>query len=290
MRPRVTLQLPLTSGPAVTLSGAHVLLIGYGYIAQAMAPVLQRAGATVQHTSRANGDLPFGSAAMRDTFERADVVLTSVPPSRDGSDAALSALRGSKSHAKWIGYLSATSIYGDRSGQWAFEGEAPTPGLERGYRRANAELAWLETCPQTHIFRLAGIYGPSREPFTKIIDGSARVIDAPGHVVNRIHIDDIVSALIASIARPSPQDIYNVADGHPAPPGDVLRFAADLIGRDVPPTLRLNDPSVSPMARSFYAESKKVDISHIKTRLGWEPRFKTYQDGLRAVLKSMDET
>jgi len=290
MRPRVTLQLPLSSGPAVTLSDARVLLIGYGYVAQAIAPVLQRGGATVRYTSRETGDVPFGSAIMRDAFEHADVVLTSVPPNRDGSEPVLSALKGAESRAKWIGYLSATSVYGDRAGQWAFEGEAPTPGLGRGYRRANAELAWLETFPQTQIFRLAGIYGPGRAPFTKIIDGSARIIDAPGHVVNRIHIDDIISVLIASMAQPSPQDIYNVADGHPDPPGDVLRFAAELIGRDIPPVVPLKDPSVSPMARSFYAESKKVDISRTKTRLGWKPRFKTYQDGLQAVLKSMDET
>lgn len=284
MHPRVTLQLPLTSAPAVTLSDSNVLLIGYGFVAQAIAPILQSAGATVQYTSRATDGIHFGSEAMRDAFERADMVLTSVPPSRDGSDPVLSALKDARSRAKWIGYLSATSVYGDRAGKWAFEGEAPTPGLNRGYRRADAELAWLETFSQTHIFRLAGIYGPGRAPFAKIIDGSARIINEPGHVVNRIHIDDIVSALTTSMAQPSPQDIYNVADGHPASPGDVLRFAAKLIGCEAPPIVSLNDPSVSPMARSFYTESKRVDISRIKTRLGWEPRFKTYRDGLKAVL------
>ena len=286
MRPRVTLQLPPTSSPSVSLSGAAVLLIGYGYVARSITPALKRASAAVRHTSRNRGDIPFGSADMHKAFEQADIVLISVPPDRDGSEPTLAALRHAQSRATWIGYLSATSVYGDRAGQWAFEGEAPTPGLDRGYRRASAELAWLEAYPHTQIFRLASIYGPGRAPFEKIADGSAQIIDAPGHVANRIHIDDIVSALMASMVRPSPQDIYNIADGHPAAPGDVLRYASRLIRREVPPIVGLNDPSVSDMARSFYMESKRVDISRARVRLEWEPRLKTYQDGLKAILTS----
>lgn len=304
MRPRVTLQLPAAprSGqhrPAASLDGAAVLLIGYGYVARALAPVLAQAGAQVAFTTRGNTvlnnrvfdnsvfdnrALRFGTDAMRQAFARADIVLSSVPPSREGPDPTLLALENIENRRAWIGYLSATSVYGDRNGQWAFEGEAPTPSLRRGVARARAELNWLEQHPTTEILRLAGIYGPGRAPFERIRSGKARIIDAPGHVVNRIHVDDIVRAILASIARPSPQNIYNIADGQPAAPGVVMAYAAQLIGYDTPPTVDLNDPSVSAMARSFYAETKRIDISHAKTRLGWEPHFSNYQEGLSATL------
>jgi len=287
MRACVTLQLPAkTPQTAVTLHGASVLLLGNGYVARALTPHLTNAGAHVDHTSREDGPLRFGSAEMRRAFERADIVLSSIPPPKDGQDPALKALDGVTTQARWIGYLSATSVYGDRGGQWAFEGEAPTPSLARGIARASAELAWLETFPATQIFRLAGIYGPGRAPFARINAGKARIVDAPGHIVNRIHIDDIVGALLASIARPSPQDIYNIADGHPAPPGEVLRYAASLIGAKEPPTVALHDPSVSDMARTFYAETKRIDIARAKKRLGWTPQFRDYKSGLRAVLSA----
>ncbi|MEM7729832.1 MAG: SDR family NAD(P)-dependent oxidoreductase [Pseudomonadota bacterium] len=294
MRLRVTLQLPArpVRDVGTALDGATALLIGHGYVARALDPALRRAGVVVRHTVRdadtALGPdaVPFGSDAMRAAFEAADLVLVSVPPARGGSDPALLALHGARSRARWIGYLSATSVYGDRAGGWAFEGEAPTPGLARGVRRAEAELAWLEAHPQTQIFRLAGIYGPGRAPFERLRAGTARIIDAPGHVVNRIHVDDIVSALLASVARPSPQDIYNIADGHPAPPGEVLRHAAALIGLDPPPVVALDSPNVSVMARSFYAETKRIDTARIRERLGWVPRHPTYGSGLRAVLEA----
>ncbi|WP_298917851.1 hypothetical protein [uncultured Algimonas sp.] len=289
MRPRVTLQLPGAYERAIALDGTKVLLLGRGYVARALEPHLRKAGAVLRHTSRDESGLTFGSDAMRDAFTRADIVLVSVPPSRQGAEPSLAALAGVSSRARWIGYLSATSVYGDRRGQWAFEGEAPTPGLSRGIRRADAELAWLEAYPQTQIFRLAGIYGPGRAPFARLRSGEARIVEAPGHVVNRIHVDDIVSALLASMERPSPQDIYNIADGHPAPPGEVLRFAADLIGVSPPQTVALHDPSVSAMARSFYAESKRVDASRARWRLGWQSRHPTYREGLRAILSAMED-
>lgn len=297
MRPRVTLQLPAApcahAQSAVTaLHGATVLLIGYGYVARALAPVLIAAGARVQFTTRResavhdDATVRFDTAAMRTAFAAADIVLSSVPPSKEGSDPALAALENIQSRAAWIGYLSATSVYGDRDGQWAFEGEAPAPSLPRGTARADAELSWLVTHPATQVFRLAGIYGPGRAPFERIRSDKARIIEAPGHVVNRIHVDDIVTAILASIARPSPQDIYNIADGQPAPPGDVMAYAAQLIGCEIPPIVALNDPSVSAMARSFYAETKRIDISRAKTRLDWEPRFSNYKLGLKAILNA----
>lgn len=286
MHPRVTLQLPMGGRSPESLRGTTALLIGYGYVAKTLAPVLKRAGVTLQYTVRNGHGLVFGSDAMLDSFQSADFVVISVPPSRHGPDPTLVSLAATPTRARWIGYLSATSVYGDRQGQWAFEAEAPTPSLIRGRRRADAELGWLETYPQTHIFRLAGIYGPDRSPFLRIKSGDARIIDKPGHVVNRIHVQDIVTALIASMCQPSGQDIYNIADGNPAPPGDVLRHAASLISADAPPLVGIDDPSVSPMARSFYAETKRIDISRAQKRLGWSPEFRTYAEGLSAVLSS----
>lgn len=285
MRTRVTLQLPTAplSRRPKSLDGAKVLLIGHGFVARALTPDLIKAGADVTHTTRGDRGISFGSDAMRDAFASADIVLSSVPPMRNGSDPVLTPLAGIQTRASWIGYLSATSVYGDRSGQWAFEGEAPTPSLTRGQARAAAELNWLETHPATQVFRLAGIYGPGRAPFDRIWTGKARIVEAPNHVVNRIHVDDIVSALMASITRPSPQDIYNIADGNPAPPGDVLRYAANLLDVEPPPTVSIDSASVSAMARTFYSETKRIDITRAKTRLGWEPRFETYSKGLSAI-------
>lgn len=282
MRPRVTLQLPaapIVRPPARDLSGATALLIGHGYVARALFPALSHAGVTIRVTSRA--DSP---ATLRAAFAAADIIVSSVPPAKDKTDPILDMIQNTRSRAAWIGYLSATSVYGDRRGGWAFEGEAPTPTLSRGIARARAEISWLEAYPTSQIFRLAGIYGPGRAPFARINSGKARIIDAPGHVVNRIHIEDIVSALMASIRRPSPHNIYNVADGQPAAPGEVLSYAAGLIDKATPPTVALDHPSISAMARSFYAETKRIDVGHIKTRLDWEPRYKNYQAGLKATL------
>lgn len=286
MRPRVTLQLPaLALPPARSLSGARVLLVGEGYVARALRPQLEARGARVEATAR-SGDWALAGEQAARSFAQASHVVVSVPPARDGSDASLQALGRLATRAEWIGYLSATSVYGDRGGQWAFEGEAPTPGIARGRRRAGAEAAWLERFPATQLFRLAGIYGPGRSPFAKLRAGTARVVDAPGHVVNRIHRDDIVRVLLLSMERPSPGDIFNVADGRPAPPGEVMDAAARMLGVRPAPRVPLDHASVSDMARSFYAETRRIDCARARHRLGWEPRFADYEAGLRAVLNA----
>lgn len=272
-------------------AGQSLLLIGYGYVAKALHRQLSGSAIGVQWTVRHVEDqsehaLLFGSADMMKAAQSADYILTSVPPGKSGPDPALEAIKSLNLSARWIGYLSATSVYGDRGGRWAFEGEAPTPSLARGRRRADAEIAWLESFAQTHIFRLAGIYGPERSPFAKLKAGDARIVEKPGHVVNRIHVDDIASALLASMARPGAHEIFNIADGQPAPPGDVLNYSAALIGADKPPHVPLNDDSVSAMARSFYAETKRIDIGRARQRLNWQPHYPDYQSGLQATLSA----
>ena len=269
-------------------------LLGAGFVARALTPHLIADGWDVHVTTR-SGETSLknvtchkfngaASTGLKSAFVHADIIVSSIPPAKDGHDPALVELGQLEPKARWIGYLSATSVYGNRAGKWAFEGEAPSPSLDRGMARADAELDWIETLWPVHIFRLAGIYGLGRAPFEKLRSGKARAILKDGHVVNRIHVDDIVSALLLSLNTPAPQSIYNLADGHPAPPQDVLDYAAGLISLPPAPRAQLNDPSVSAMARSFYAETKRVNADKARRELGWTPRYSSYRDGLAAIL------
>lgn len=271
------------------------LLLGAGYVARALTPHLIAEGWDVHVTTR-SGETKLqnvschkfngkASADLQSVFTNADIIVTSIPPAKDGTDPALVELRHLTPLAKWIGYLSATSIYGDRAGRWAFEGEAPSPRLGRGIARADAELAWIETLWPVHIFRLAGIYGSGRAPFEKLRNKTARAIIKDDHVVNRIHVEDIVSALLLSLDAPAPQSIYNLADGHPAPPQDVLDYAAGLLGLPPAPRVSLNDPAVSDMARSFYTETKRINADKARRELDWAPKYSSYRDGLATILR-----
>jgi len=273
------------------------LLLGAGYVARALAPRLLAEGWTVDVTTR-SGQTPLKNVTchkfagemspdLKAKFITADIIVSSIPPDRDGTDPALRAFGHLEPAAKWIAYLSATSVYGDRAGRWAYEGEAPTPGLKRGKARSEAELAWIETIWPVHIFRLAGIYGPGRAPFDKLQQNKARTILKDDHVVNRIHVDDIVDALWLSLRSPNPQSIYNLADGHPAPPQDVLDYAAGLLELPPPPRVALDDPSISDMARSFYAETKRISADKARQELGWTPQYTSYRDGLESILREI---
>ena len=285
----------------VKLQQGTVLLLGAGFTARALIPHLLARGMTVTATTRSPAPdleklgvtvLKFDGAVsskLRAAVINADYILSSIGPNADG-DPVLNAslLRGA--NPKWAGYLSATSVYGDRAGKWAFEDEPPTPATRRGRWRADAEIAWIETGLPVHIFRLAGIYGPGRNPFGKTLKGDARAVIKPGHVVNRIHVDDICSAILKSMDAPNPQRIYNIADDMPAPPQNVLDYAADLLGAARPPRVTPDDPNVSRMARTFYAETKRVDTGRAKRELGWAAQYPDYRAGLLQVLKTENHT
>ena len=279
------------------------LLLGAGYCAKAMITPLLERGYTVLATTRSpdkaaqlknfgvtpilyNGHL---NAAMQKNLADADIILSSIPPN-DNGDPFLNdlpkAFLNYVPKAQWIGYLSATSVYGDRKGHWVFEDELLRPLTRRGKNRAMAELQWLESETPVHVFRLAGIYGPERNGFDRLRQGKSRAVIKDNHVVNRIHIHDIVSALLASIDRPDPLKIYNIADGNPAPPQDVVNFSADLIEAPHPPQLTHDTADISDMARSFYTETKRIDISRAKNDLGWTPKYNNYRQGLMATLKA----
>ena len=279
------------------------LLLGAGFSAKALIPYLQQREYHIIATTRSaqkaadleslgvqailySGSL---SPALQTALDQAELILSSIPP-RDYGDPFLAALPRAAfdmaPNARWVGYLSATSVYGDRQGQWAFEDELLYPVTQRGKNRMAAELQWLESGLPVHVFRLAGIYGPERNPFARLRAGKARAVIKDGHIVNRIHVDDIASAVLASIDTPNPVSLYNIADNNPAPPQDVLNFAAALIGSEPPKKVSHDSTDISDMARSFYVETKRISNARIKAELGWTPRYENYVQGLMATLKA----
>jgi len=216
-------------------------------------------------------------------------LLLSIPP-RGGSDPVLEHYAGAIAKLPslaWIGYLSTVGVYGDHGGERIDESTPPSPGNERTRARVEAEQAWLAFgekigCP-VQVFRLAGIYGPGRSVFDKLAAGTARRIVKPGQVFNRIHVEDIASVLEASIAQPHAGAIYNVADDEAAPPDEVVAYAAELAQLPPPPEVAFEDAELTPMARSFYGNSRRVSNARIKSELGVRLRYPTYREGLAAL-------
>ena len=217
-------------------------------------------------------------------------LLTSIPPDGEGDPVLRrhGTSLGALPDLQWIGYLSATSVYGDTGGAWVDETAACFPTTGRGHGRVAAEAEWLDRCSKTglpvHVFRLAGIYGPGRSALDQIRSGRAKRIDRPDHLFSRIHVDDIVGVLQASMTRPSPGTIYNVCDDDPASSADVLTFAAELLAVDPPPLVGFEDSGLSDMARSFYSDNRLVSNKRIKGQLGVALNYPDYRSGLRQIL------
>ncbi len=276
-----------------------LLSIGHGFSARALSPRLIRQGWRVIGTTRSaekaevlrqSGVEPVIWPGTPLPLDQATHLLTSVAPDKDGDPVLRDAGDALKAaaHIEWAGYLSTTGVYGDHGGDWVDEAAPLTPSTSRGRARVEAEAAWADIGLPLHIFRLAGIYGPGRGPFAKIRNGTARRIIKENQVFSRIHIEDIASVLEASINQPNPGAIYNVCDDDPAPPQDVIAHAAELLGLPVPPDVRFEDAEMSPMARSFYSDSKRVKNDRIKDELGVRLRYPDYHTGLAALLA--DET
>lgn len=273
-----------------------LLSLGHGYSAAALASQLIPQGWRVIGTTRstvraealrATGVQPLPwPGDLGPALAKATHILASAAPDGSG-DPFLHAARDqiSAAPARWVGYLSTTAVYGDHQGGWVDEATPVNPQSVRAVQRVLAERQWLATGLPVHVFRLAGIYGPGRGPFEKVRDGSARRIIKPGQVFSRIHVCDIAATLAASIRHPEPGTIYNVCDDDPAPPEDVLSYAAHLLGLPEPPAVSFEDADMTPMARSFYSESKKVRNDRIKTALGVELTYPTYREGLLGLLQ-----
>jgi nucleoside-diphosphate-sugar epimerase len=186
----------------------------------------------------------------------------------------------------WVGYLSTTGVYGNQDGGWVDEKTPPRPTSRRGDQRLKAEQSWqslyLHDALPLHIFRLSGIYGPGRSAIEAVRAGTARRIDKPGHVFNRIHVEDIVQVLVASINKPSPGAVYNLADDLPSPSHEVITFACNLVGIAAPPVLPFDQADMAPIVRSFYADNKRVRNDKIKQDLGVSLLYPDYRAGLQA--------
>jgi nucleoside-diphosphate-sugar epimerase len=224
---------------------------------------------------------------LSDALSTAAFVLISIAPDADG-DAVLRNFRPDLAAAKpkSVVYLSTVGVYGDHDGAWVDEETECRPVSRRSKERVEAEAAWQSFADETGvplaIIRLAGIYGPGRGPFEKIRRGTARRIIKPGQVFNRIHVDDIATIVAAAFERRA-SGIFHGVDDEPAPPQDVLAYAAELLGLLPPPEVPFEQADLSPMARSFYGESKRVRNDRIKHDLGVRLAFPTYREGLRAI-------
>jgi nucleoside-diphosphate-sugar epimerase len=284
----------------------RLFCFGLGYSALVLAERLRRRGWMVAGTCRSEANQ---TALARDgiaahLFDRdrplADLaaalagtthLLSSVPPDAAGDpviDCHAGDIAAIARSLAWSGYLSTTGVYGDRGGGWVDETAPLRPSGERGQRRCAAETAWLDLWRRdgvpVHLFRLAAIYGPGRSALDQVRAGTARRIDKPGQVFSRIHVEDIAGVLEASMARPNPGAAYNVCDDDPAPPQDVVAFACALLGVEPPPLVPVGEAGLSPMARSFYDDNKRVANVRIKQELGVRLRYPSYSAGLRALL------
>jgi hypothetical protein len=288
-----------------TMSAPRLFVFGLGYTALRWAARLRADGweiaGTVRDAERAAALQAQGIDAH--VFDRAAPLadaggvlagtthlLFSIPPDSRGDPALdrhgadIVRLKG----IDWAGYLSTTGVYGDTGGEWVSEASWLRPAGDRQKRRAQAEKGWMDLYRQyglpLHIFRLSGIYGPGRSAIDNLRAGTAKRVDKPGHVFCRIHVDDIGETLLASMARPNPGGIYNVADDEPAPQHEVVSFAAGLLGMEPPPLVPFDPTQMSEMAVSFYADCRRVKNARIKDKLGVKLRHPDYRSGLTAQL------
>ena len=291
----------------MTSSPNHLVCVGLGYSARALAAQLDRQQWTVSATSRTSEGREkiralgyhareFSPTMFDDVLDTTHI-LVSAAPNADGdpllfvAEEAIAKL----SKLRWIGYLSTVGVYGNHDGAWVDETSTLKPVSERSRFRAQAEAEWANFADRTggpvEIFRLSGIYGPGRGPFSKLRNGTARRIIKTGQVFNRIHIDDIAGVLMAAIAHRDrlgqtpcqPSNIFNVTDDLPAPPQDVLKHAAELLNLPPPPEVAFEDAELSVMGRTFYGENKRVRNAKVKSTLDYTFRHPTYREGLAAI-------
>lgn len=274
-----------------------LLSFGHGYSASGLSRRLLTRGWQVIGTTRsrvadlqAEGVTPVVWPGNDVPLAQATHLLTSIAPGNAG-DPVLGALGDQIAQARqlrWVGYLSTVGVYGDAQGGWVDETTIPTGASERARARLAAEAEWADICAQAgvrlHIFRLGGIYGPARGPFAKLRDGRAQRVIKPGQFFSRIHQDDIGQALELAIQSDHGTRIWNLVDDEPAPPQDVLGFAAEVAGLPLPPEVPFEQAELSPMARAFYADSKRVSNARIKADLGLHLIHPDFRTGLRAVL------
>ena len=265
---------------------AHLFIFGLGYTAKRVASRAQALGWRVDATGSA-GNLDFDDDFERVCahLDRATHVLSSVPPENvTGGDDVLatyaSTLEAAAQRGAFIGYLSSTGVYGDVGGAWVDE-SSPTGGGRRS-ARAEADARWLEL--GAHVFRLPGIYGPGRSALDRVRGGKAHRIDLPDQIFSRVHVEDIAGGVMAAMTGDAAPGAYNLADDLPASQNAVIEEACRLLDREPPPLQSMDEADLSPMARGFYAENRRVANGKAKRMLGWTLRYPTYREGLRSLL------
>jgi nucleoside-diphosphate-sugar epimerase len=278
-------------------------VFGLGYVGSAYARRLLSLGWSVTGTSRdaekrraleavgISAVDPDDRDQLRAAVQDVSAALVTAAPGPNGCPALNRLMRGQgidQVFPDWLGYISSTSVYGDRDGGWVDEDSLLNAATVEGARRAAAERDWLEVGRgmglTVCVFRLPGIYGPGRSPIDRIRAGTARRVRKPGQVFSRIHVEDAVDGLLASMARPRPGGVYNLCDDAPASADRVLETAARLLGAPTPPEVSLDDPSVTDAMRRFYLDNKRVSNARAKAELGWRPRHPTYEEGLASLL------
>jgi nucleoside-diphosphate-sugar epimerase len=281
-----------------------LLVFGGGWLGRAAAREALRRGGQAAATSRdpdrraalkALGVAPIDPAddeALRAAAARASAILIAAPPTAAGCPALTAlvpAITASGAYPDWIGYVSSTAVYGDRAGGWAFEDDALNAATLEGARRVRAERDWLDAGRgmglTVQLFRLPALYGPGRSPLDRLRDGSARLVRKPGQVFNRVHVDDAVAGLFASMARPRPGGAYTLCDDEPAAADEVIAWTADRLGLPRPPEVDWTDASVSEGMRRFYLDSKRLSNARAKSELGWRPAYPTWREGVEALIR-----
>jgi nucleoside-diphosphate-sugar epimerase len=288
------------------MSAHYLFVFGLGYSATHLAKRLLNQGWRIGGTCRSeekaadlarlgieahvfDGTTPC--ANMGNTLNGVTHLLSSIPPD-DAGDPALGHhsvdIENNSKALEWIGYLSTIGVYGDQGCRWIDESCPPQPISRSSIRRVAAEQQWLQLGDHLGIpaklFRLPGIYGPGRNQLEALRHGRARRIVKPGQVFNRIHVDDIASAVIASLRKGTAGPaIYTITDDEPAPADEVITFAASLMGIEPPPAIAFDDAQLSPFAAHFYAECKRVRNDLMKRELGIALHYPTYREGLSAI-------
>ena len=286
-----------------------LLIFGFGYTAKFICKKLLKKNWQVYCTTRSSEKIKEitdlkaipvffnDEEKIKNILSEDNYILTTAPPENNKDPVVENyghLLKKNSERVKWAGYLSTTSVYGDKKGEWVTEDTELEPNLERSISRVAAENSWIKLGEnlliKTVIFRLAGIYGPGRSLVDRLMkDEDVYIVDKPAHLFNRIHVDDIVGAIEMAISSKSEAKIFNLSDDLPAKQLDVAKFAASLLKRKSPQTVSLESDLVSEMARSFYKEEKKVSNTRLKDELGYKLVFPSFKEGLFSIHKNSKE-
>lgn len=281
----------------------RVVLIGAGYSARAYARRARAAGVSVVGTTRTaekldrlraddiEGVIFDGShisADLERELSRATHLVVSAAPNEAGDpflNASEGMVRDRMPALRWVGYLSTVGVYGNHDGAWVTEESACRPRPGRSDMRLDAEAAWHDLAATLRvplaILRLSGIYGPGRNALVNLANGTSRRIIKPGQIFNRIHAEDIAGALLHLSAH-NTGGIFNVSDDEPSPPQDVIEFAARLMQVEPPPPLDFATADLSPMARSFYGENKRISNAKLKA-MGYSFAYPNYRTAFTSM-------